>query len=190
MLKLLPSFYNSPYANYNPTNLMNEEQRNFLELNTSVNRDLYASGINGFASIKSLPMFNSPEDAKVISNGSAYLVLGPDNPYGPGTGKSKISNRADSIDVVVINDQTGETETITLTETGVDTGVFEGTVNTVFGDIAGTDNDGIFNTQAGDTVTVTYDDELDRSNKFAEGVVVNARGRKRITTERDFPPEM
>ncbi|WP_405250311.1 beta strand repeat-containing protein [Dokdonia sp. Asnod3-C12] len=67
----------------------------------------------------------------------------------------------DSIDVVVINDQTGETETITLTETGVDTGVFEGTVNTVFGDIAGTDNDGIFNTQAGDTVTVTYDDELD-----------------------------
>lgn len=101
MLKLLPSFYNSPYANYNPTNLMNEEQRNFLEINTSVNKDLYASGINGFSSIKSLPMFNSPEDAKVINNGSAYLVLGPDNPYGPGTGKSKISNRADSIDGVV-----------------------------------------------------------------------------------------
>lgn len=67
----------------------------------------------------------------------------------------------DTIDVVVINDQTDETETITLTETGVDTGVFEGTVDTEFGDVAGTDNDGIFNTQAGDTVTVTYDDELD-----------------------------
>ena len=70
-------------------------------------------------------------------------------------------NSIEAIEVIVINDETGESEIITLTETGADTGIFEGTVDTVFGDIAGTDNDGIFNTQAGDTVTVTYDDELD-----------------------------
>tara|TARA_R110002012_G_scaffold311141_1_gene520411 strand:- start:2418 stop:5834 length:3417 start_codon:yes stop_codon:yes gene_type:complete len=70
-------------------------------------------------------------------------------------------NNIEAIEVIVVNDETGESELVTLTETGADTGIFEGTVDTVFGDIAGTDNDGIFNTQAGDTVTVTYDDELD-----------------------------
>ena len=70
-------------------------------------------------------------------------------------------NTIETIEVIVVNDETGESEIITLTETGADTGIFEGSVDTVFGDIAGTDNDGVFNTQAGDTVTVTYDDELD-----------------------------
>ncbi|WP_172966910.1 hypothetical protein, partial [Patiriisocius marinistellae] len=35
------------------------------------------------------------------------------------------------------------------------------TVDTTYGTVAGTDNDGEFNTQAGDTVTVTYDDVFD-----------------------------
>ncbi|MBT8375466.1 MAG: DUF11 domain-containing protein, partial [Bacteroidia bacterium] len=69
----------------------------------------------------------------------------------------------ETVDVVVVNDVTGESETITLTETGPDTGVFTGTVGTTFGTVVGTDNDGTFNTQAGDTVTVTYDDTLDAS---------------------------
>ncbi len=68
---------------------------------------------------------------------------------------------AETIEVVVVNDVTGESETITLTETGPDTGVFEGTVDTTFGTTPGTDDDGTFNTQAGDTVTVTYDDVFD-----------------------------
>ncbi|GER61052.1 hypothetical protein ULMA_31600 [Patiriisocius marinus] len=67
----------------------------------------------------------------------------------------------ETIEVVVVNDVTGESETITLTETGADTGVFEGTVDTIYGTTAGTDDDGVFNTQAGDTVTVTYDDVFD-----------------------------
>ncbi|AUC75560.1 carboxypeptidase regulatory-like domain-containing protein [Olleya sp. Bg11-27] len=67
----------------------------------------------------------------------------------------------ETIDVVVVNDVTGESEIVTLTETGVDTGVFTGTVDTVFGTTGGTDNDGTINTQTGDTVTVTYDDVLD-----------------------------
>ncbi|QXP61455.1 carboxypeptidase regulatory-like domain-containing protein [Olleya sp. HaHaR_3_96] len=67
----------------------------------------------------------------------------------------------ETIDVVVVNDVTGESEIVTLTETGADTGVFTGTVDTVFGTTGGTDNDGTINTQTGDTVTVTYDDVLD-----------------------------
>ncbi|MEM7083187.1 MAG: OmpA family protein [Pseudomonadota bacterium] len=63
--------------------------------------------------------------------------------------------------VTVVNDVTGETEQITLTETGPNTGVFSGTVATTPGTTAGVNNDGTLNTQAGDTVTVTYTDQLD-----------------------------
>ena len=66
----------------------------------------------------------------------------------------------ETVTVVVINDVTGEEEIITLTETGPNTGVFVGTVDTTFGTTAGTDNDGVFNTTTGDTITVTYDDAL------------------------------
>ncbi|MBD3864714.1 hypothetical protein, partial [Olleya marilimosa] len=68
---------------------------------------------------------------------------------------------AETIVVTVVNDVTGESEDITLTETGPNTGEFAGTVDTTFGTVAGTDNDGTINTQTGDTVTVTYDDVLD-----------------------------
>jgi len=66
---------------------------------------------------------------------------------------------AETIQVIVVHDATGESETTTLTETGVSTGVFQGTVGTTFGATAGTDNDGVLSTQAGDTLTVTYLDE-------------------------------
>ncbi len=67
---------------------------------------------------------------------------------------------AETVVVAVVNDVTGESESITLTETGPDTGIFSGTLPTVFGNVAGTDNDGTMNTQATDTVTVTYVDGL------------------------------
>ena len=66
----------------------------------------------------------------------------------------------ETINVTVKNDQTGETETVRLTETGADTGIFKGTVDTTYGTTAGTNHDGTFNTQAGNTVTVTYQDQL------------------------------
>ena len=66
----------------------------------------------------------------------------------------------DTLVVDLVNDVTGETEMVTLTETGANTGVFTGTVATTFGIVAGTNNDGTFNTQAADTVTVTYNDAL------------------------------
>ncbi|WP_151895381.1 hypothetical protein, partial [Patiriisocius marinistellae] len=51
---------------------------------------------------------------------------------------------AETVDVTLLNDITGESEIITLTETGPDTGVFAGTVDTTYGTVAGTDNDGEF----------------------------------------------
>lgn len=67
----------------------------------------------------------------------------------------------DTISVVVVNDVTGESETITLTETGVDTGIFTNTLPTTFGTSAGTNDDGTMNSQNGDTITVTYNDPSD-----------------------------
>ena len=43
-----------------------------------------------------------------------------------------------TIVVTAVNDVTGESEDVTLTETGANTGVFTGTVGTTFGTTAGT----------------------------------------------------
>ncbi|MFZ4620940.1 MAG: hypothetical protein ACOYNS_10290, partial [Bacteroidota bacterium] len=55
---------------------------------------------------------------------------------------------------------TGEVESFTITETGVNTGIFTKRLGTVFGITAGTNNDGRFNVKAGDTLRVTYRDSL------------------------------
>jgi len=68
------------------------------------------------------------------------------------------SGVAESVDVEVVNDVTGEIETVTLTETGPDTNVFAAALATVSGASAGTDNDGAMTTQVGDTLTITYID--------------------------------
>ncbi|MEO1174388.1 MAG: hypothetical protein AAFX94_20395, partial [Myxococcota bacterium] len=65
-----------------------------------------------------------------------------------------------SVTVTLVNLTTSEQETITLQETGSATGVFQGSVETVFGMTAGTDNTGTFNVQAGDTIRATYADSL------------------------------
>ncbi|MGD8977852.1 MAG: OmpA family protein, partial [Gammaproteobacteria bacterium] len=65
-----------------------------------------------------------------------------------------------SMAVTVVNDVTGESETVTLMEIPGSPGAFEGSLATVFGVNTGTDDDGALTTQAGDTVTVSYDDAL------------------------------
>ena len=60
----------------------------------------------------------------------------------------------------LVNDVTGEIEKQTLFEQGDDSSVFVATADTVFGASAGTSFDGEFNAEAGDTITVTYDDDL------------------------------
>ena len=67
---------------------------------------------------------------------------------------------ADTIILTTTNSVTGESEALVYTETGVNTGVFTATVATVFGTAAGTDDDGTFNVQAGDSLTTTYNDAI------------------------------
>ncbi len=67
---------------------------------------------------------------------------------------------AETIILTTINSVTGESEALVYTETGVNTGIFTATVATVFGTAAGTDDDGTFNVQAGDSLTTTYNDAI------------------------------
>ncbi len=60
---------------------------------------------------------------------------------------------AETADVEVVNDSTGETEIVTLTETGPATRVFKGTLQTLAQD----DNDDSMDTREDDTLTVIYD---------------------------------
>lgn len=66
----------------------------------------------------------------------------------------------ESFDVTVLNDRTGESEQVRVTETGPDTGIFTATLQTTLGATAGTNNDAVINTQLDDTLTVSYEDRL------------------------------
>lgn len=79
----------------------------------------------------------------------------------------------DSIVVTVVNDDTGESEDVTLTETGPNTGIFEGPLPTAHIDTTGTDNDGVLNTQVTHTITATYDDALDDIGADPAAVTAN-----------------
>lgn len=75
---------------------------------------------------------------------------------------------AETVDVSVVNTTSNETETVTLTETGDNTGIFTGSLATEFGTIAGTDEDAILVVQAGDVVQLTYSDENNDSRFVAQ----------------------
>ena len=70
--------------------------------------------------------------------------------------------------VTGVNTSTNESETITLTEYDADDDVFFGIVETTYGTVAGTDDDGAFNAQKGDELVVTYADTL-----LANGGIAN-----------------
>ncbi len=67
---------------------------------------------------------------------------------------------AETIAVTLVNLATGESESVTCTETGVNMGVFTANLATAFGATAGANNSGSMNAQAGDTVRATYNDTL------------------------------
>ncbi|KPJ78043.1 MAG: hypothetical protein AMJ54_05640 [Deltaproteobacteria bacterium SG8_13] len=79
-----------------------------------------------------------------------------------------------SFTLITTNTVTGETEQLTFTETGVNTGVFTATVATVFGAGAGINDDGTFNVQAGDTLSTTYSDAVTASGGTASPTAVTA----------------
>jgi uncharacterized repeat protein (TIGR01451 family) len=62
-----------------------------------------------------------------------------------------------TLTATVVNQDNGETETVTLTETGPNTGVFTANLPTNAGG-AGTNNDGVLNTRPGDDVELVYED--------------------------------
>ena len=66
----------------------------------------------------------------------------------------------ETVIVSVRNDMTGETEAVTLTETGPNTGIFTGNLATAYGPTAGPNNSGAMNSKNADTITVTYNDAL------------------------------
>jgi large repetitive protein len=73
---------------------------------------------------------------------------------------NSLSGIIETVLVSVRNNVTGEMESVTLTETGANTGIFTGSVATTFGAVVGPNNNGVLSTQATDTVTVTYNDAL------------------------------
>ncbi|MGD8977466.1 MAG: hypothetical protein PVG91_07650, partial [Gammaproteobacteria bacterium] len=83
---------------------------------------------------------------------------------------------AGTVLVTAVNDVTGESEAVTLTEDAGNPGTFDGTLGTTFGTAAGTDDDGTLNTQAGDTVTVTYVDALDVTGASADRTAIDTVG--------------
>ena len=76
---------------------------------------------------------------------------------------------AQTIEVIVTSDK-GESESVELTETGNDTGVFEGSIFTASGTDAGTDDDGTINAEDGTVITATYDDAVDEDGLDPEAV--------------------
>jgi uncharacterized repeat protein (TIGR01451 family) len=77
-----------------------------------------------------------------------------------------------SFSLTTSNTVTGETELLTYTETGADTGIFTAAVATVFGFVAGTNDDGTFNVQAGDTLSTSYFDAVTASGGTANPTAV------------------
>ncbi|HXG55199.1 MAG TPA: tandem-95 repeat protein [Vicinamibacterales bacterium] len=72
-----------------------------------------------------------------------------------------------TVQVAAANARTNESDTVTLTETGVSTGVFSGTLATQASSSAGTSNAAPLNVQNGDTVNASYVDALTASGTGA-----------------------
>lgn len=89
---------------------------------------------------------------------------------------------AETIVVSVVNDTTGETEDVTLTETGPNTGIFVGTLPTAYAGL-GIDNDGVLNTLDPNTLTASYDDVLDASGNDPVAVTAIANMTSHVEAE-------
>ena len=78
--------------------------------------------------------------------------------------------------VTVVNDTSGESEVITLTETGAGTGIFEGTLATKEDATTGTNNDATLHVEGGEQLTTTY---ADVANEL--GQAANATATTQVT---------
>jgi hypothetical protein len=85
------------------------------------------------------------------------------------------ADNAETVEVALATSK-GESETVTLTETGNDTGIFSASLTTVLGADAGADNDGSITIELNTEITVVYVDALDaegnESTEVSETVTV------------------
>ncbi len=86
----------------------------------------------------------------VAAAGDTETVIVKDDPL------NTDATRIDSGFVQLVNRATGESESVPVIESAIDSGVFTGTVSTTFGTTAGTDNDGTLNAQSGDDLAASY----------------------------------
>ena len=81
---------------------------------------------------------------------------------------------AETVTVVLTNLKTGDTETIVLTETGPNTGIFRGSVTSMLNTSAA--NDGILTVAANSRVQVTYTDPLDAASVSLASALIDPLG--------------
>jgi uncharacterized repeat protein (TIGR01451 family) len=105
--------------------------------------------IGGHAATLSITATSSPGDALTLTVNDAD--------------RDADSGSSETVQVQVVNQMTGESEIVTLVETGLSTGVFQGTLDTVLGAGAGANDDGALITRVGDIVKASYVDTPDGS---------------------------
>jgi uncharacterized repeat protein (TIGR01451 family) len=92
----------------------------------------------------------------------------------------------DTITVTVTNPDTGDVETVTLTETGANTGIFNGSIPS--SKTGGTNNqDGTINALGGDNLVVTYVDPADPNDTDTDTVVIVGVQRKQLYLNAQTP---
>jgi hypothetical protein len=91
------------------------------------------------------------------------------------------NSSAQTTTVTVLNVRSGESELVTLTETGVNTGIFTNTLTTASSASVGTNNSGSLNLIAGDQIRATYVD-ASPSATLTDSKYVNIPGTFSATT--------
>ena len=113
-------------------------------ISTNIDGSVKFVGSNGV--INASPDSIKPGDTMSITVTDADLDLDVGSP--------------DQVSATALGKGYGDSQYVTLTETGNNTGIFSGTVTTQFSLVAGSSNDGVITTIAGDSICVSYVDSL------------------------------
>ncbi len=101
-----------------------------------------------------------------IGAGDIYITVWDDDP-------NSDTNTAESVTVTVVSTLTGDTETVTLTETGPNTGQFRNTTGLSSDRAAPIPGDGVLQVSADETIVVTYTDPTDPSDVSTHAAVMS-----------------
>ncbi len=133
------------------------------------------------------PSDTSSDDARMTGTGAsdtdftdsggtevAAYIIGVDGIYVTVQDGDENTNSSvgDTVSVLVTDSGTGDSETLTLTETGPNTGVFRNTVGLSSSSGVGSSDDGTLNTAVGNTIAVEYTDNDDPSDTSSDTATV------------------